>query len=275
MSISGGGSGIVRGDQNNNYINTNFEAYGGSGDDYLTTNNNVNIYGEDGNDILEFRGGYGGAHFDGGAGVDTLKINNSVLNIELNDQNSGTITYSFGSGTASKSFSNIEQFDIGNNSESIFSNSSYTLVDSLNSEEFIYKNNPIYNQIALSNGNILEFYYDVKSSSKNLVANLKNSQGSNIETNILISSTNNNDVVNNKFIPEILTFNDGSSVVSWFYVDDSGLLSPAYQRFDEFGKKVGESVNLKSINQNASSCMDAKIELTQGEKGNSFDIKVN
>ena len=120
LSISGGGSGIVRGDQNNNYINTNFEAYGGSGDDYLTTSNNVNIYGEDGNDILEFRGGYGGAHFDGGAGVDTLKINNSVLNIELNDQNSGTITYSFGSGTASKSFSNIEQFDIGNNSESIF-----------------------------------------------------------------------------------------------------------------------------------------------------------
>ena len=73
----------------------------------------------------------GGGHFDGGAGVDTLRnANNFVLNIELNDQNSGTITYSFGSGTASKSFSNIEQFDIGNNSESIFSNSSYTLVDS-------------------------------------------------------------------------------------------------------------------------------------------------
>ena len=61
LSISGGGSGIVRGDQNNNYINANFETYGGSGDDYLTTSNNVNIFGEDGNDILEFRGGYGGS----------------------------------------------------------------------------------------------------------------------------------------------------------------------------------------------------------------------
>ena len=62
LEVFGGGSGIVRGDQNNNYINTNFETYGGSGDDYLTTNDNVNIFGEDGNDILEFRGGYGGAH---------------------------------------------------------------------------------------------------------------------------------------------------------------------------------------------------------------------
>ena len=69
------------------------------------------------------------------------------------------------------------------------------MVDSL-TQEFIYFNNPNYNQIALSNGNILEFYYDVKSSSKNLVASLKILNGSNIETNILISSTNNNDVVN-------------------------------------------------------------------------------
>ena len=75
-----------------------------------------------------------------------------------------------------------------------FSNSSYTLVDSLNGQEFIYFNSPTYTQISLSNGNILEFYYDIKSSSKNLVANLKNSQ-SNIDTNILISSTNNNSFV--------------------------------------------------------------------------------
>ena len=59
-------------------------------------------------------------------------------------------------------------------------------------------------------------------------------------------------MTDSRFIPETLKFNDGSSVVSWFYVDDSGLLSPAYQRFDQFGKKVGESVNLKSINPNSS-----------------------
>ena len=76
LEVFGGGSATVRGDQNNNYINTNFEAYGGSGDDYLSTNEAVNISGEDGNDILEFSGGYGGAHIDGGAGVDTLKIEN-------------------------------------------------------------------------------------------------------------------------------------------------------------------------------------------------------
>ena len=56
LQIFGGGSGIVRGDQNNNYINANFETYGGSGDDYLTARDNVNIFGEDGNDIIEFRG---------------------------------------------------------------------------------------------------------------------------------------------------------------------------------------------------------------------------
>ena len=90
---------------------------------------------------------------------------------------------------------------------------------------------------------------------------------------ILISSTNNNSfgITDSRFIPETLKFNDGSSVVSWFHVDDSGLLSPAYQRFDQFGKKVGESVNLKSINPNSSGA-DVKIELSQGEKGNGFNI---
>ena len=133
--------------------------------------------GEDGNDILEFRGGYGGAHFDGGSGVDTLKINNSVLNIELNDQTQEQLLTHLDREQPLKVFLILSNLILETIVNQFFSNSSYTLVDSLNGQEFIYFNSPTYTQISLSNGNILEFYYDIKSSSKNLVANLKNSAG--------------------------------------------------------------------------------------------------
>ena len=74
--------------------------------------------------------------------------------------------------------------------------------DTVNSDEFIYKNNPTYTQIGLSNGNTIRFYYDVESSSKNLVADVIDQQGKEITNKILISPTDISGVAYSQFIPE-------------------------------------------------------------------------
>ena len=60
----------------------------------------------------------------------------------------------------------------------------------------------------------------LESSSKNLVADIIDQQGKEIIKQDFNFTNRYNDVAYSRFIPETLTFNDNSSVVTWFYNDE-------------------------------------------------------
>ena len=138
-----------------------------------------------------------------------------------------------------------------------------------------YSKNPEYSQIALSNANIIEFYYDVNSPTKDLVFNLKNAKGEYSLNKSLISPTNNILSYDSNYIPKTLQFDDNTSVVVWFKYDKDQGLSPSYQRFDESGNKIGLPINLKSKTNTFFDVNDfPKIQLTPNKEGNSFKLDV-